>query len=84
MWTKKIQSSVAVDSYLNNKKVYCFGDSITQGPTSSTSYPYYLGQQLNSIVTNYGSSGADTNRFRCIICGGTSNGGLTYTAQILH
>lgn len=75
-----VGGSGSTDSYLSSKKIYCFGDSITQGPTPTTSYPYYLGQQLGSTVTNYGSSGADTNRFRCIICGGTSNGGLTYTA----
>lgn len=73
-------TGIASGSYLSGKKVYCFGDSITQGPTPTTSYPYYLGQQLNATTTNFGSSGADTNRFRCIICGGTSSGGLTFVA----
>lgn len=73
------------DSYMkySGKNVMCFGDSITEGTGSGTStarYPYYLAQKLNATIMNKGSSGADTNRLRCIIVGGTSSGGFTYTA----
>lgn len=67
----------------SGKSIICFGDSITEGSgtgESTARYPYYLGQKLSATVTNKGSSGADTNRLRCIVVGGTSNGGFTYTA----
>lgn len=62
------------------KKGASFGDSITQSVGATNNYPTHLATKLNATITNYGSSGADHNRVRCIVCGGTSNGGLTFTA----
>ncbi|WP_158082354.1 SGNH/GDSL hydrolase family protein [Paenibacillus ferrarius] len=62
------------------KKLYCFGDSITQSVGATNNYPTYVATKLNVTMTNFGSSGADNNRLRCIVCGGTSSGGLTFTA----
>lgn len=66
----------------SGKKMYCFGDSTTNSgnPVNVNNYPTHLAAKLGATITNYGSSGADHNRFRCIVCGGTSNGGLTFTA----
>jgi lysophospholipase L1-like esterase len=81
-----IGSGSADTSYMKyvGKKVYCFGDSITQlvsgsYPDRSNNYPYHLQTKLGANITNHGSSGADHNRLRVIVCGGTSNGGLTFT-----
>lgn len=63
----------------SGKRLYCFGDSITNN-SPTFNYPTYLATKLNVTMTNFGSSGADHNRFRCIVCGGTSSGGFTFTA----
>ncbi|UKS30162.1 SGNH/GDSL hydrolase family protein [Paenibacillus sp. HWE-109] len=77
-----ITSNNADPSYMkySGKRVFCFGDSITQSVGAANNYPTHLSTKLNANVTNFGSSGGDHNRFRCIVCGGTSNGGLTFTA----
>lgn len=84
-WTKITSTpggGAADPSYqkYSGKKLYCFGDSITQSVGATNNYPTHLATKLNATMTNYGSSGADHNRFRCIVCGGTSNGSITYTA----
>lgn len=77
-----ITSNGSDPSYMkyNGKKVISLGDSITQSVGATNNYPTHLATKLNATVTNLGSSGADHNRLRCIACGGTSNGGITYTA----
>lgn len=51
-----------------NKKVFCFGDSITQGTEGG--YVKYITQALNCDVSNYGSSGAAAKRLVDIITAG--------------
>jgi lysophospholipase L1-like esterase len=76
-------SGGAVDtSYMkySGKNGYSFGDSTTNSGTDQTkNYPYYLATKLGASITNKGSSGADHNRVRNIVCGGTSSGGLTFS-----
>ena len=51
------------------KKVFCFGDSITQGTEGG--YVKYLAETLGCEILNYGSSGAATNRIVDIVTAGS-------------
>lgn len=51
------------------KKVFCFGDSITQGTEGG--YVKYLAETLGCEILNYGSSGAATNRLVDIVTAGS-------------
>lgn len=53
-------------SKYDGKKVYCFGDSITQG-TRDGSWVPYLTQKLGCIVSNQGSGGGNAARVVDII-----------------
>lgn len=56
-------NSRLVNKRFNGKKVYYFGDSITQGnPGVFTSYTNRVTEILQCSGTNYGSSGAKTDR----------------------
>jgi lysophospholipase L1-like esterase len=73
-------SSVETWMKYKSKNGYAFGDSITNSGIEANNYPYYLATKLGATITNKGSSGSDHNRLRNIVCGGTSSGGVTYTA----
>lgn len=59
------------------KSIYCFGDSITQGTQGG--YTKYLTSLLDATVSNYGSSGANTNRLYGIVLGKASRNGYDGT-----
>ena len=67
-----IAQASGLQSRLKDKKVFSFGDSITQGTQGG--YIKYLEQAFDTIVNNYGSSGAKADRMVDIV---TAGQGLT-------
>lgn len=58
-----------LESRFLNKKVFCFGDSITQGTEGG--YVQYLSQILGCELSNFGSSGGTASRCVDIITAGS-------------
>lgn len=58
-----------LESRFLNKKVFCFGDSITQGTEGG--YVKYLSSTLGCDLSNFGSSGATAKRLVDIVVAGS-------------